>query len=54
MRSGLQETVDDVDNHRLASVEDRETEAEEMSRPAQNTIHNWRGGNEIKSKDFTI
>jgi hypothetical protein len=39
MRSGLQETVDDVDNHLLASVEDRETEADEMSRPAQNIIH---------------
>jgi hypothetical protein len=59
MRIDLRETVDDVDNHLLASVEDRETEADEMSRPAQNTIHNWRGGDESvriepKSKARTL
>jgi hypothetical protein len=59
MRSDLRATVDDVDNHLLASAEDRETEADEMSRPAQNTIHNWRGGNESariepKSKARTL
>jgi hypothetical protein len=46
MRSDLRETVDDVDNHLLVSVDDRETEADEMSRPAQNTINNWQGGDE--------
>jgi hypothetical protein len=46
MRRDLRETVDDIDNHLLASVDDRETGADEMSRPAQNTINSWRGGDE--------
>jgi hypothetical protein len=59
MRKDLRETVDDVDNHLLASVDDRETEGDEMSRPAQNTINNWRGGDESariepKSKARTL
>jgi hypothetical protein len=33
--------LDDVDNHLLVSVDDRETEADEMSRPAQNTAGKW-------------
>jgi hypothetical protein len=59
MRSDLRETVGDVDNHLLASVDDRETEAEQMSRPAQDTINNSRGGDETarieaKSKARTL
>jgi hypothetical protein len=59
MRSDLREILDDLDNHLLVSVDDRETEADEMSGPAQNTIHNWRGGNESariepKSKARTL
>jgi hypothetical protein len=59
MRSDLRETVDHVDNHLLASVDDGETEAEQMSRPAQSTINNWRGGEETarieaKSKARTL
>jgi hypothetical protein len=42
MRSDVRETVDDVDNHLLVSVDDRETEADEMSRPAQNTARTLR------------
>jgi hypothetical protein len=58
-RSDLGETVDDVYNHLLASVDDSEAEANEMSRPAQNRINSWRGGDksariEPKSKARTL
>ena len=59
MRSDLQKTIDDVNDHLLASVDDRKTEANEMSRPAHNTINSWRGGDqtapiEPKSKAKTL
>ena len=61
MRCDLRETVDDVEEHLLASVDDRETEVDEMSCPVQKDNKQLAGRRrerpdraEIKSRDFTI
>jgi hypothetical protein len=42
----IQETADDLNNHLVAPLEDKRTEADEIDRAAQNTLHDVRGGAE--------
>jgi ElaB/YqjD/DUF883 family membrane-anchored ribosome-binding protein len=49
--SDIQETADELNNHPMAAVEDRETEADEISRAAQNTLNDGQGGAESAQID---
>jgi hypothetical protein len=41
--SDIQETADDLNNHPMAAVEDRKTEADEIGWAAQNTLNDGQG-----------
>ena len=49
--SDIQETADELNNHPMAAVEDREEEADEISRAAQNTLDHGQGGAETGQID---
>jgi hypothetical protein len=45
--SDIQQTADHLNNHLVAPVEDKKTEADEIDRAAQNTLNDGQGGAEI-------
>jgi hypothetical protein len=44
--SDIPETGDDLNNHPMAAVEEKKTEADKIGRAAQNTLNDWQGGAE--------
>jgi hypothetical protein len=48
--SDIQETADHRNNHLMAPVEDKKTEADEIDRAAQNTLNGGQEGAEIGSE----
>jgi hypothetical protein len=44
--SDIQETADHLNNHLMAPVEDKKTEADEIDRAAQNTLNDGQEGTE--------
>ena len=44
--SDIQETADHLNNHLMAPVEDKKTEADEIDRAAQNALNDGQGGAE--------